>query len=323
MDPKYDLTGKRFGKLTALRLHHTTPKRTFWTCQCDCGNITVVRANALRSGKTKSCGCYQKERMHELHFIDLTGKVINGIEILEHSHKDKKGQHYWKCRCHCGNIFYTRTSAFMNDNIKSCGCINSNETHGLSKHPLYTVYADMVARCYNPKHHAYKWYGGRGIYIVPEWYTPGVPGNPGFVAFYNWAITHGYRKGLTIERENVNGPYSPENCSWIDNKAQQNNKTTNMHINDGEEVLTYAQFQEKYNLSSNFVTNRVDKGWDLSAIVYAAKHPEEHVHIPRGSQKHKYPEGVYLNGEEFMILIPKLPQPEETKIKRGSYKHND
>lgn len=65
-----DLSGKKFGKLTAIRRtddyispsgHHATR----WLCQCDCGNTVYIAAHQLKSGKTKSCGCYQKERASE------------------------------------------------------------------------------------------------------------------------------------------------------------------------------------------------------------------------------------------------------------------
>lgn len=322
---RHDLTGQTFGRLTVLGYDHSDEKHTFWKCKCSCPmkTIVVVRADQLTSGHTKSCGCYHKDILREKLFNDLSGQTINGIKVINYEYTNKK-QTYFRCICpYCGKEFITRGSSILNKHTRSCGCQSGGPTHGLHKHPLYKVYCNMVRRCYNPKHHAYKWYGGKGVYIASVWYTPGVPGNPGFVAFYNWAITHGYRKGLTIERKDVNGPYSPENCTWVDNKTQQNNKTSNMHINDGEEVLTYAQFEEKYKLITRFVSSRVETGWDLSAIVYAAKHPEKHVHIPRVSQKHKYPEGVYLNDEEFIVLIPKIPQPKETRIKRGPYKQKD
>jgi hypothetical protein len=48
------------GKLTVLYFSHSDIQNNFWVCQCDCGNITTVRARLLR-GHTNSCGCLQKE----------------------------------------------------------------------------------------------------------------------------------------------------------------------------------------------------------------------------------------------------------------------
>lgn len=56
-----DLTGQRFGRLTAIERVENKGKATMWRCMCDCGNVTVVAAGALRSNEVRSCGCLQKE----------------------------------------------------------------------------------------------------------------------------------------------------------------------------------------------------------------------------------------------------------------------
>ena len=57
-----DLTGKKFGKLEVIGVHDTGNRKTYYVCQCDCGNVKVVRADSLISGATKSCGCIKKEQ---------------------------------------------------------------------------------------------------------------------------------------------------------------------------------------------------------------------------------------------------------------------
>lgn len=59
---KNDLTGKKFGQLTVIGVHDTGSRKTYYVCQCDCGNIKVIRADALVGGMTKSCGCLKKEQ---------------------------------------------------------------------------------------------------------------------------------------------------------------------------------------------------------------------------------------------------------------------
>ena len=59
---RIDMTGKRYGKLVALEYSHTdSDKKAVWLCQCDCGNTCLARARDMRSGNTKSCGCYAIE----------------------------------------------------------------------------------------------------------------------------------------------------------------------------------------------------------------------------------------------------------------------
>lgn len=60
--PVIDLAGQRFGRLVAIRWNAGDIAKA-WLCQCECGAEVVVRGAFLRSGKTKSCGCYKRERM--------------------------------------------------------------------------------------------------------------------------------------------------------------------------------------------------------------------------------------------------------------------
>jgi len=57
----HDLTGKEFARLTVLGYSHTLKKDSFWECLCECGKIVIRRSANLRTGGTKSCGCYALE----------------------------------------------------------------------------------------------------------------------------------------------------------------------------------------------------------------------------------------------------------------------
>ena len=61
-----DLTGQRFGRLTAIRpTEQREGTNVIWECACDCGSITYVSSSKLGSGHTQSCGCLQKEKAAE------------------------------------------------------------------------------------------------------------------------------------------------------------------------------------------------------------------------------------------------------------------
>lgn len=60
-----DISGKRFGLLTVLRLSHVSEGGlSYWVCICDCGNIKTVRASHLKCGDIKTCGCVGPRRTH-------------------------------------------------------------------------------------------------------------------------------------------------------------------------------------------------------------------------------------------------------------------
>lgn len=94
-------------------------------------------------------------------------------------------------------------------------------THGASSTRLYRIWDSMRRRCENPNHAAYYLYGARGIRICEPWRT--------FEPFREWALAHGYKSGLSIDRIRSNGDYEPDNCQWI----TRSENTTRMHIDHG------------------------------------------------------------------------------------------
>lgn len=73
----------------------------------------------------------------------------------------------------------------------------------------------MRSRCYNPKDINFHNYGGRGIVVCDRWRTD-------YDAF---VLDMGLRpEGLTLERENSNGNYEPNNCRWATYTDQLNNR---------------------------------------------------------------------------------------------------
>lgn len=196
-------------------------------------------------------------------FIDLTGKKFNRLLVKERDFSKHGKRTYWKCQCDCGNITIVDGVKLKNGTAKSCGCLNEENrkkhiqkltTHHLRNTRIYDIWISMRKRCENPNDRSYRWYGGRGISVCPEWL-----GENGFINFYNWAMANGYKENLTIDRKNVNGNYCPENCRWATMKEQANNTRRNIIIiYDGKEK-TLEELCEQYNLKYGIMYYRITK----------------------------------------------------------------
>ena len=90
-----DLTGQKFGRLTVLEFSHKDKAQYLWSCKCECGSIITARSGNLKNGTTKSCGCLSKPK-------DLTGLTFGKLTVIDYSHKNKDGRHFWNCVCDCG-----------------------------------------------------------------------------------------------------------------------------------------------------------------------------------------------------------------------------
>jgi hypothetical protein len=191
--PRADITGQRFGRLTAIRYLYTTKWGcAVWLCKCDCGNTCEVEVGTLRAGRTKSCGCLIRERAQE------QGRALGK------SNANKP----WSD---------LRRAASSNEETPD---------FQLKKH-LKSAWRRMRNRCTtNQESHTYSYYAGRGIQVDPVW-------DNDFEAFYKWSIEHGYQEGkkLSLDRIDNNGPYAPWNCRWTDAYTQVNNRSTTRRIN--------------------------------------------------------------------------------------------
>lgn len=168
-------------------------------------------------------------------FIDLTGQRFGKLVVIKKSEKKAKSGSMWECQCDCGNIVTVARCGLTSGHSKSCGCTRKeflsnslpSEKHGKSRcnngkcERLYYVWRGMRQRCNNPNSSRYELYGGRGIYICKEW--------DNYSNFRKWALDNGYdenapRGKCTIDRIDVNGPYAPWNCRFVDSHYQRINQ---------------------------------------------------------------------------------------------------
>jgi hypothetical protein len=100
------------------------------------------------------------------------------------------------------------------------------------RHTTYSIWYNMLARCYNDEHHAYKDYGGRGIRVCDRWRPSAVQPKP--QAFGNFIEDMGERPSqhYSLDRNNADGNYEKSNCSWETSIVQGRNKRDTIMIPD-------------------------------------------------------------------------------------------
>lgn len=279
-----DLTGKRYGRLVVIGRAKNNGKRVMWRCRCDCGNEKVVRADGLKCGSTRSCGCLGNEvrlnnwkpyNKSSVEDDDIVGKRFGKLTVLEYAGKDKHRCKLFRCVCDCGKETITRKSRIIDGTVKSCGCMSSDVwskmtyKHGYARHGeynrLYAIWSHMIDRCHNPKNPSYRNYGKRGITVCDEWKND-------VNSFMEWANKNGYSDNLSIDRIDNNKGYSPDNCRWADRETQGNNKRNNIVLEYHGERKTITQWSKIIGISRGTLAGRYYSGWSVEKILTEPLH---------------------------------------------------
>jgi len=134
------------------------------------------------------------------------------------------------------------------------------ECHGGTGTRLYNIHYNMLERCTNPKCKDYPRYGGRGITVAKEFKH--------FADFRKWFQTtftlDDVPKGLTLDRENNDGNYHPDNMRLATQKEQQNNRCTNKRIKYKGEERTISQWSDKTGIPRKTLEKRLRfYGWSV------------------------------------------------------------
>lgn len=135
----------------------------------------------------------------------------------------------------------------------------------IDRERLREIFDSMKARCRNEKNKSYKYYGGRGIKVCDEWLS-------GFKHFYKWSMENGYKPGLSIERKDTNGNYSPENCEWIPLNEQAKNQRSNRKVTINGITKNVSDWSEISGVHRTTINSRISKGLTGEALL---KKPKE------------------------------------------------
>lgn len=196
---------------------------------------------------------------------DLTGKRFGNLVVIEKAEKQGTSQ-LWLCKCDCGNLTKIRANGLVRLGRDSCGCRTSEKIskarflHGETNSRLYDIWRGIKKRCLLPKAQSYKNYGGRGIGVCEEWKN-------NYMAFREWALKNGYKEDLEIDRINVNGDYEPNNCRFVNNKQQANNRRNNSRLTLNGETKTIQEWADEIGVERSTLSERKRMGWsDLDTL---------------------------------------------------------
>lgn len=214
---------------------------------------------------------------------DLSGKRFGRLTVLGLDHFGRrkawrKDAHcwisvrevFWKCLCDCGKESFVRTFALKEGKIQSCGCLRlerlskRKRTHGKSQSMLYKRWQNMWTRCTNPKYQFWHHYGGRGITVCERWRS-----------FQNFAEDMGatFQPGLSLDRKETNGNYTPENCRWATALTQTNNSRTNKIVKAFGKTQTAAQWAREAGINPYTFYSRLSHGIQPEAALTKGRLP--------------------------------------------------
>lgn len=182
---------------------------------------------------------------------DLTGRKFGRWTVIGLSHR-KPPHYFWSCVCDCGTQRIVQGQS-LGVRSFSCGCLRKeivktvNTTHGFSKTKISFVWRQMLQRCNNPKAKVYPYYGGRGIKVCKRWNK--------FENFLEDMLPT-YREGLSLDRRNNDGNYSPSNCRWATKQDQARNRRSTVYVETPIGRLPLGVAAEKLNVSRYLVKKR-------------------------------------------------------------------
>lgn len=220
-------------------------------------------------------------------YDDITGQQFGYLIALEReirtSKSGKSKYAAWKCLCTfegCNEITYSTLHSLRSGQHTKCG--KHKIIHGLRHTRIYGIWNGMKIRCYDKNNHNYKKYGAKGITVCDEWKNS-------FIVFNDWAQANGYTDDLTLDRIDPLGNYEPNNCRWVSQKIQQNNRSNNVFLFYDNKFYTISELADKYNIDYALLRDRImDKDWTI----------EDAINIPKGADK-RY---IEFNGETHTLV---------------------
>ena len=132
-------------------------------------------------------------------------------------------------------------------------------THRMSHTRTFRTWLSMKRRCYNPNVRKFANHGGRGIVVCDRWLSD-------FTAFL---VDMGEQPdGMSLDRIDNDGPYSPDNCRWATASQQARNRRDTVFINIDGVTKPFVDWCEQYGIGYYTARTRIQRyGWDARRAI--------------------------------------------------------
>lgn len=185
---------------------------------------------------------------------DISGQRFGRWLVVRRNRISASGHALFDCVCDCGTQRVVNSARLRRGSSKSCGCLAADLSsvrateHGMTKHRLFGIWRGMMHRCYSPTSRAFGRYGGRGIIVCERWHD---------VRLFIEDNDAKALPGLTIDRRNNDGPYSPENTRWIERREQNLNYSRNVYLEFEGKRQTLREWADERGIGLGTLWHRV------------------------------------------------------------------
>jgi hypothetical protein len=189
---------------------------------------------------------------------DLTGSRYGRLVVVKFD-GNRGRRRYWECLCDCGKISYCEGGNLKAGQIGSCGCLereltsarkkSHGESYSRGRSKEYRTWNDIKTRCYNPKSKSYSYYGAKGITVCDRWLNS----YDDFLSDMGRAPSPNH----SIERNDFEKNYEPQNCRWATRLEQMNNTSRTIRIKFNGQIKSLSVWCRELNISRKLVYQRI------------------------------------------------------------------